>query len=791
MKTRILRNFFATLLVVSTLSATAQWGTSGNLGLSGSNYIGTNDGVALKIYTNSSPRAVITSTGFFGLKETNPIGNFHMTDGSMYLLGNGGYHPLTIPDGSAFIWFGGKYAVRSGEFLGANLQTSDVGKWSFAQGYHCWANSDKSIAMGDTCRSEAKWAVSMGYKNVSSGMASTTFGRDNNATAMNSFAAGIGNDATDTGAIALGDQNVSSGHDAVALGELCEATGDFSLAAGWRSKANDRFAIALGDSCVADNECSLAMGWDCDSYGKNTAAIGTAVESTAATDHAYGFGSYLKSSADSSVVIGVGVSESLKLENDMAQTLMVGFNSDEPTFFVNGGDGTSGSYGNVGIATTNPEARLEVALDVAGETTDHSALLVDMEASDGANRGIEVNIDANASDETHGFDVNITDGSVLNYGGVAHVTASTSTTNNIGLLGQAEATTTHDTADNYGVSGIANNGEELNVGVHGAGDSDSDFIVGLCLGGLFTATGSSNFSQGVNGQCTGTGIDGYGGLFTATGNTSNRNFGVFAQASNSSGDNWAIWSAGNTWTPSGAWTGSDENLKSGIEDLESASSKLVQLQPKTYYFNNEYTYMGFDDRKHYGIMAQNLEEVFPEMVKDVTHSAQYDENHELTHEAVDFKSVRMAELIPVLVAGFNEQQATIESLQAQLNSIVADMDACCANKNSFDSGMNDIQILQPGDEGFQDGIDDHKLDQNIPNPFDSNTTINYFLACDCTASVKVYNATGQLIDVLVDQTHSYGAHTIQWNASNLSEGIYYYTLVVDGTEMVKRAVKMK
>ncbi len=199
MKTKNIKGVIDTLVVViflliSQLSM-GQWDLNGNGGVASSEFFGTTDAEDIRIRTYDSQRAVFKSNGFFGLKETNPMGNFHMTDGSMYLLGNGGYHPLTIPDGSAFIWFSGKYAVRSGEFLGTNLQTSDVGKWSFAQGYHCWANSDKSIAMGDTCRSEAKWAVSMGYKNVSSGTASTTFGRDNNATAMNSFAAGIGNDA--------------------------------------------------------------------------------------------------------------------------------------------------------------------------------------------------------------------------------------------------------------------------------------------------------------------------------------------------------------------------------------------------------------------------------------------------------------------------------------------------------------------------------------------------------------------------------------------------------------------
>ncbi|MFH1320529.1 MAG: hypothetical protein ABII90_07745 [Bacteroidota bacterium] len=66
--------------------------------------------------------------------------------------------------------------------------------------------------------------------------------------------------------------------------------------------------------------------------------------------------------ADNSVVIGSGISDSWLLTAQELNSLIVGFNSNVPTLFVGGGDGTSGSLGNVGIGTgyNLPTARLHV-----------------------------------------------------------------------------------------------------------------------------------------------------------------------------------------------------------------------------------------------------------------------------------------------------------------------------------------------------------------------------------------------------------------------------------------------
>jgi len=69
-----------------------------------------------------------------------------------------------------------------------------------------------------------------------------------------------------------------------------------------------------------------------------------------------------------------------------------------------------------------------------------------------------------------------------------------------------------------------------------------------------------------------------------------------------------------------------------------------------------------------------------------------------------------------------------------------------------------------------------KLYANYPNPFNPETTIKYSLPAGQSVynvKVKIYNALGQLIEVLVESNQKPGLYTIKWNASNVPSGIYF------------------
>jgi hypothetical protein len=66
--------------------------------------------------------------------------------------------------------------------------------------------------------------------------------------------------------------------------------------------------------------------------------------------------------------------------------------------------------------------------------------------------------------------------------------------------------------------------------------------------------------------------------------------------------------------------------------------------------------------------------------------------------------------------------------------------------------------------------------QNAPNPFNPSTTISFSLAQDGQVSIDVYNVAGQKVDTLVNDFMTSGSHSVIWDASGFSAGVYFYTV---------------
>lgn len=75
----------------------------------------------------------------------------------------------------------------------------------------------------------------------------------------------------------------------------------------------------------------------------------------------------------------------------------------------------------------------------------------------------------------------------------------------------------------------------------------------------------------------------------------------------------------------------------------------------------------------------------------------------------------------------------------------------------------------------------YSLGQNIPNPFNPSTVISYNLAKDDNVSIKVYNILGREVGTIVNQFQRAGRHEVNFNGGNLSSGIYFYTMAVNGS----------
>ncbi|HEY3369912.1 MAG TPA: sialate O-acetylesterase [Prolixibacteraceae bacterium] len=77
------------------------------------------------------------------------------------------------------------------------------------------------------------------------------------------------------------------------------------------------------------------------------------------------------------------------------------------------------------------------------------------------------------------------------------------------------------------------------------------------------------------------------------------------------------------------------------------------------------------------------------------------------------------------------------------------------------------------------GVDGYQLEQNYPNPFNGKTNISFEIPSNSYVSLKVYNVLGAEIAELAGNKYTQGKHTVEFDAANLSKGIYFYTLTVD------------
>jgi len=129
-----------------------------------------------------------------------------------------------------------------------------------------------------------------------------------------------------------------------------------SSALGMNTKALGAASFASGLNSESDGISSHALGMNAHSDGLYSLAAG--VSAHAQADYSMALGSNVRSAALRSVVIGAGPASSI-LENTKANSLAIGFNSDLPTLFVSASQGP-GTWGRVGIGTSDPSSRLEI-----------------------------------------------------------------------------------------------------------------------------------------------------------------------------------------------------------------------------------------------------------------------------------------------------------------------------------------------------------------------------------------------------------------------------------------------
>jgi len=84
-----------------------------------------------------------------------------------------------------------------------------------------------------------------------------------------------------------------------------------------------------------------------------------------------------------------------------------------------------------------------------------------------------------------------------------------------------------------------------------------------------------------------------------------------------------------------------------------------------------------------------------------------------------------------------------------------------------------------------------ELSQNFPNPFNPTTTIEYSVAKEGLINISVFNILGQKVAELINEVKSVGNYKINFNASNLTSGVYYYKLTAGNYTIAKKMQLIK
>ena len=103
----------------------------------------------------------------------------------------------------------------------------------------------------------------------------------------------------------------------------------------------------------------------------------------------------------------------------------------------------------------------------------------------------------------------------------------------------------------------------------------------------------------------------------------------------------------------------------------------------------------------------------------------------------------------------------------------------------------DYSSVVSGIEGFVDVPAKFELEQNYPNPFNPITTINFDIHQAGKYNLEVFNTLGRKVKTLFSEYKGSGHYEIELDGSNMSSGIYFYSLTGDNVTVTRKSVLLK
>ncbi|MBT8310626.1 MAG: hypothetical protein EX254_07075 [Flavobacteriaceae bacterium] len=461
-----------------------------------------------------------------------------------------------------------------------------------------------------------------------------------------SFAAGVNAAATGYGSVSIGVNNLASGGWSTALGVGTQAT--------------NQDAFSTGRSTIASGKTSTAMG----SYTKAESTYSTALGRYNIGGGSPGFPIVL---TDPLFEIGNGTNDA---NRNNALTVLKNGTITAPSFDLTeiidpkalvtkeyadaqSGNFTSLSNGNTGVNTITPENELHVMGGSDASLANDSGYF-QIGPETGANMVFDTNeiIARNAGAATNLYLQ--AEGGNTRIGGPGGAP-----TNTLSVLGDAVVNEDTPSSSVHALSGIKTHTGSFDAyGVYGENNIADFYGYGVYGKGGYT---------GVNGIVTPSGGSSYFGVVGEVfgSNTSGTNYGVFGSASGNVGStNYGVYASGDLAYTGDIIDASDRMLKTNISTISNAMTSISLLNPSKYFIKESYQKsMNMSDKAEFGFIAQELQEVFPDLVSNNVHPGE-------TKEAapIEYLGVNYMGLIPILTKGIQEQQQEIQTLKTKVES---------------------------------------------------------------------------------------------------------------------------
>ncbi len=287
--------------------------------------------------------------------------------------------------------------------------------------------------------------------------------------------------------------------------------------------------------------------------------------------------------------------------------------------------------GNVGIGTSNPTSRLEIAAQDGLAITGYQPFLTLRDANASNWRGVIQSVQG-------GLDFL-----------AQHYLDATDPSSYVGM-------------DMWGDIGIRTApAGYYSLHVAPSGGFYSAYIEGSIADGI--ALYANNQAAPNYGGQTNTAIEG-------DAEDANNNWAIYGHA-NGGSNNYGGYFEGDLVYTGSFIHASDANLKENIQSYSGALSQIMNLTPRTFNYRSgpEYRGFSFSPGKHYGFIAQEVEKVIPDLVVTAVKPPERDAKGNLKVKPTEYKAIKPVEMISILVEAMQEQQKLINELRAKVDRL--------------------------------------------------------------------------------------------------------------------------